>query len=150
MRTKSAQVADLATRQHGVISLPQLLAAGLSRDQVKRWVRAGRLHRLYRGVYAVGHTRLGPHGPWFAAVLACGPGAVLSHRSAAALWGIRRSASPRVEVIVPTRNGRRRRGKLAVHRMPLHPSEVTVCEGIPVTPPARTLLDLAAVVPRQA
>jgi hypothetical protein len=78
------RVAELSGRQWGVVALAQLRAAGLSDDAVQRRVRAGRLHRLHHGVYAVGHTVLKREGRWLAAVLACGDGAVLSHRSAAA------------------------------------------------------------------
>ena len=94
MRDKShthpvdAQIAAIAGRQHGVISLAQLNGFGLSRKAVSRRVRAGRLHRLHQGVYAVGHKRLTQRGRWMAAVLAGGDAAHLSHRSAGALWGI--------------------------------------------------------------
>jgi predicted transcriptional regulator of viral defense system len=79
-------VARVATRQHGIVSIRQLYTAGLSRDAVKRRVAAGRLHRLHHGVYAVGHAAIGNEGRWMAAVLASGPSAALSHRSAAELW----------------------------------------------------------------
>jgi predicted transcriptional regulator of viral defense system len=83
-----AAIAALATRQHGVVEYRQLLALGLSRQSIDHRVRAGRLHRIHRGVYAVGHRRLTQRGRWMAAVLAGGKAAVLSHRSAAALWEI--------------------------------------------------------------
>src|SRR5688500_4880303 len=90
MREKSANpdgaVAAIAARQHGVVTLTQLNQAGIDRSGVSRRLRAGRLHRIHRGVYAVGHRALSNHGRWMAAVLACGPGAVLSHRAAAELW----------------------------------------------------------------
>ena len=100
-----------------------------------------------RGVYAVGHRVVSRHGRWMATVLAAGPGAVLSHRSAAALWGLRATSS-RIEVTAP-RKLRPRKG-LHPHRAVLPGDERTIHEGIPVTTPARTLLDLAAVVDRQA
>src|SRR5918996_4736448 len=81
-----AAVAQLAARQHGCVALAQVRELGLSSTGVRSRVAAGKLHRLHRGVYAVGHPALPPRGLWMAAVLACGPGAVLSHRSAAALW----------------------------------------------------------------
>lgn len=81
-------IAALAGLQHGVVSLSQMLGAGLSRGAVKRRSAGGRLHRVHRGVYAVGHSCLTDHGRWMAAVLAAGPGTVLSHRSAGALWGL--------------------------------------------------------------
>ena len=79
-------LAELANRQWGVISIAQLEALGLGRSAVTRRVQAGRLHRIHRGVYAVGHRALRVEGRRLAAVLACGPGAVLSHVSAAAHW----------------------------------------------------------------
>src|SRR4051794_37707870 len=75
-------IGDLARGQHGIVSRKQLLAAGIDGDAIKRRVRAGRLHRLRPGVYAVGHTGITRRGRWMAAVLASGDGAVLSHRSA--------------------------------------------------------------------
>ena len=81
-------IARLAERQHGVIGYPQLRALGLSRQVIHHRVRKGRLHRIHRGVYAVGYPKLTPKGHRMAAVLAYGPDAVLSHRSAAAHWGI--------------------------------------------------------------
>ncbi len=82
-------IAAIAARQHGVITFEQLLKAGLSQSGISRRVKAGRLHRIHKGVYAVGHRGLSREGWWMAAVLACGQGAVLSHSSAAALWGMR-------------------------------------------------------------
>jgi very-short-patch-repair endonuclease len=144
------QIATLAGRQHGVVALTQLKAMGLSADAVKHRLRCRRLHRVHRGVYAVGHPALTREGRWLAAVLACGPPAVLSHRSAGALWGIRPSAAAAIDVTVPTRGGRRRREGIVVHRTTrLGEEEVTASLGIPVTTLARTLLDLAAVLPRR-
>lgn len=142
-------LAELAARQHGVISVRQLRALGLDRSAVDRRLVSGHLHRLHHGVYAVGHRSLTKHGRYLAAVLACGPRAVLSHRSAADLLGIRRTASPRIAVTVP-RSGVGVPG-VEVHRSSiLTPAVVTECDGIPVTSVARTLLDLAAVLfPRQ-
>jgi hypothetical protein len=101
-------------------------------------------------VYAVGHGAVGVDGRRLAAVLACGPPAVLSHRSAADLWGLRRSDAPRPEVTVPTRAGRAHRPAMTIHRSSMQPFEQTTTKRIPVTTPARTLLDLAEVVPRRA
>src|SRR5690606_7261596 len=81
-------VARIAARQHGVISVRQLHAAGLDSAAIARRVTRGLLHRIHRGVYAVGHRGLTARGRWKAATLACGEGAVLSHRSAAELWGM--------------------------------------------------------------
>ena len=99
---------------------------------------------VHRGVYAVGHSVLTRHGRWMAAVLAGGPGAVLSHASAAALWEIRYSASEYIDVTV-RRSGREKRAGLRIHRpRTLQPDEVTTKHRIPVTTPARTILDMAA------
>ncbi|MEA2289197.1 MAG: hypothetical protein QOD55_1194 [Solirubrobacteraceae bacterium] len=142
-------MAALAARQHGVVARGQLRALGLKGTAIAHRVRAGRLHRVHRGVYAVGHPVLGAHGRWMAAVLACGPTAALSHASAAALWEIRASAGSKIDVTVRTAGGRDRAG-LRIHRTPsLSPDETTVLHGIPVTTPARTLLDLAATLPRR-
>jgi predicted transcriptional regulator of viral defense system len=139
-----AQVAELARRQHGVVERQQLVALGLSLDAIDHRVECGRLLRLHRGVYAVGHRKLTGLGVWMAAVLAAGPGAVLSHRSAGALWGVRAWSGRRVEIAVPRR--RRVRDGLVLHETQLPEDERDEHEGIPVTTPARTLLDLAAVL----
>ena len=140
-------LAALAARQHGVVAHWQLMQAGLGRQAVKHRVRTGRLHRVQFGVYAVGHAALTWYGRCMAAVLSYGPGAVLSHRTAAALWEIRRSSSPIVEVTVAER-GRHARGGIRLHRVRgLHADDRAVHEGIPVTSVARTLLDFAEVAP---
>ena len=142
---------ELAGRQWGVVSRGQLAAIGLSARGVEEMLRTGRLIRLHRGVYAYGHDRLRIEGYWLAAVLACGPGAALSHRSGAALAEIRRSGSGLIDVTVPSRAGRIRRRGIRVHRSGrLRPEEVTDIHGIPVTTVARTLLDLADVLDLQA
>src|SRR4051794_35211666 len=97
------RIADLARDQHGVVSRRNLYEIGLTRDAIRHRLAGGRLHRLYWGVYAVGHTVLTREGHWIAAVLAAGPGAVLSHRSAAALWGIRPSGAIDVTLTRPQR-----------------------------------------------
>src|SRR3954469_17656036 len=86
-----ARISTVAGRQHAIITSAQLLAAGLSDSAISDRAKAGRLHRIHRGVYAVGHPHLSTEGRWMAAVLASGEGAVLSHTSAAELWGIRRA-----------------------------------------------------------
>jgi very-short-patch-repair endonuclease len=143
-RSLDGAIAALAFRQHGVVSRAQLLAAGLGVGAIDRRVAGGRLHPVHRGVFAVGHRVLSQRGRWMAAVLAGGDGAVLSYRSAAELWAIRSSARARVEITVPRH--RRGRPNVEYHRMVLPADEVTTEEGIPVTTPARTLFDLAAVV----
>jgi very-short-patch-repair endonuclease len=144
-------VAHLAERQHGVVASRQLAAIGISRNAISARAHAGRLHRVHRGVYAVGHPVLTVDGRRMAAVLAAGPGAVLSHASAAALWEIRPSAAARIDVSVRTPGGRAKRPGLRVHRAPtLRDDEITEHRGIRVTTPTRTLLDLAATLPRRA
>ena len=136
-------IAGLAERQHGVVSRPQLMAVGLGRGAIECRLARGRLHRVRQGVYAVGHPRLTQEGRWMAGVLAGGPGAVLSHRSAAAHLGLRPSQSA-VEVTVPRRL--RARHGLRFHYSRLPADEFTVHDGIPVTTPPRTLFDLAASI----
>jgi Protein of unknown function (DUF559) len=141
---KDLVIATLADAQHGVVARLQLLSAGLSGDDVDRRVRARRLRRLHRGVFAVGHRRLTVEGWWMAAVLACGPGAVLSHVSAAIAWELRRSVSGLIHVTVPTTAGRERRAGIRLHRSAtLTPRDVTEIRGVPVTSVARTIIDLS-------
>ncbi|MEA2235259.1 MAG: hypothetical protein QOD83_5075, partial [Solirubrobacteraceae bacterium] len=110
-----------------------------------------RLHRLHRGVYSVGHRALRSEAHRMAAVLACGPGAVLSHAAAGAHLQIRPSSAARIDVTVPARTGRRSRPGIRLHRSAsLPPEDVTVQDRIPVTTVARTLLDLADVLNDQA
>jgi very-short-patch-repair endonuclease len=145
------QIAALAAQQHGVVAARQLAAIGLPQRAVSHRTAAGRLHRVHRGVYAVGHPVLTRYGRWMAAVLAAGPGAALSHASAAALWEIRASNAMRTDVSVPRPSGRAKRARLRIHRAgALGSDEVTTHHGIPVTTPARTLLDLASSLPRRA
>jgi predicted transcriptional regulator of viral defense system len=141
----SREVLRLAERQHGVVSRQQLLDLGVGPQAVRHRWATGRLVRVRRGVYALGHRALRPQGRWMAAVLACGPGAVLSHGSAARLWGIR-PWSGDVEVTIATDRGRKVDDVIA-HRAEVSDWEVTTEDAIPVTTVARTLLDLAAVVP---
>jgi very-short-patch-repair endonuclease/predicted transcriptional regulator of viral defense system len=137
-------IATLSRRQHGVVSRRQLLELGMGRRAIGHRLERGRLHHVHRGVYAVGHDALSERGRWMAAVLAGGPGAVLSHRSAAALWRIAPSSRARTELGVPGRRGKR--PGIQFHETHLPTDEVTVHDGIPVTTVARTLLDLAVVV----
>ena len=128
-----------------MVSRAELLAAGLGQGGIEHRVRCGRLHLVHRGVYAVGHSKLTRLGAWRAAVLAGGPGAVLSHRSAAVLWELARGGAGRISVTVPTASGRRRRQGIRIHRAAtLAAEETTARDGIPVTTVARTLLDFAA------
>lgn len=139
-------LAEQALGQHGVLTLAQLEALGLSPRAIRHRAASGRLTRVHTGVYAIG--RPGCRGRWMATVLACGAGTMLSHRSAAALWGFA-DDGVRVDVTVPGRAGRSRAG-IEVHRgESLLPQDATVHDGIRCTTTARTLLDLAAVVDRR-
>jgi very-short-patch-repair endonuclease len=129
-----------------LVTLEQLRALGISADGAYQRAVAGRLHRVHEGVYAVGHALLTKDGRWMAAVLACGSGAVLSHRSAAALLGIREIDHSSVDVTAPNRRGRHPSG-IDAHRFSLPMSDWATVRGIPCTTAERTLLDLAAVVP---
>jgi hypothetical protein len=141
-------IARLAGRQHGRVARGQLIVLGLSDDVIDYRLARSRLHVVYRGVYALGHEAPTREGNWMAAVLAGGEGAVLSHRDAAALWGIRPSSRPRIDVTTP--RSRRPRPGIQFHRSSLPPDEVTTKDGIPVTTVPRTLFDLAAIMrPRQ-
>jgi very-short-patch-repair endonuclease len=144
-------IARLATGQHGVVARRQLEAVGLGRGAVAHRVAAGRLHRVHRGVYAVGHPVLTVNGCRMAAVLAAGPGAALSHASAAALWEIRPTSATLIDVSVPSPAGRGKRPGLRIHRAAsLRADELTEHRGIGVTTVARTLLDLAATLSPRA
>jgi very-short-patch-repair endonuclease len=141
-------VARIAGNQHGVVAARQLAAAGLPDYSVSRRVKAGRLHRLHRGVYAVGHTDLSFEGRCTAAVLAIGDPAVVSHRSAAAVWGMLQPHSGPISVTVPGDGGRRKRRGITIHRSSTLIAGVTTRRnGIAVTKPARTLRDLHRTVP---
>jgi predicted transcriptional regulator of viral defense system/very-short-patch-repair endonuclease len=136
-------LAELAERQHGVVSIRQLEAIGYRRPAITRATRSGRLHRIHRGVYAVGHANLTWDGRCLAAVLACAPNAVASHGSAAWLWGLLTSRPGTFHVTAPTR--RHPKPKLCVHFGRLTGEDRAVCNGIPVTSVPRTLLDCAAM-----
>ena len=141
-------ISEVAGRQHGVITTAQLREAGLSRDAVAKRARAGRLHRLHRGVYAVGHRALSPESHWMAAVLACGPGSALSHRSAAEHWMLLRRQSGLIQISVPCTSGRLQRRGIQLHRRTsLEPGDVIDRDEIPITTPARTIADLRGVIP---
>jgi predicted transcriptional regulator of viral defense system len=141
-------IGSLAARQHGVIALWQLLSIGLSARAVRDRVAAGRLHRIHRGVYAVGRPDVTIKGKWMAAVLACGEEAHLSHRSAATLHGLLNARAGRVHVTVPRRTTVARAG-ISVHRCTcLVPEDRTEVDGIACTSVPATLLGVAATAPR--
>ncbi|HXE44759.1 MAG TPA: type IV toxin-antitoxin system AbiEi family antitoxin domain-containing protein [Conexibacter sp.] len=143
-------MAALAGAQHGVVTRRQLRDLGLTSSMVEVRIETGLLIRLHRGVYAVGHRQLRAQGHWLAAVLACGPGAALSHREAAALHGLRPSSRGRIDVTTPRRLRDRRAGIDVHHATTLKARDVTNLEGIPVTTVERTLVDLANVVPQDS
>jgi hypothetical protein len=132
---------ELAVRQHGVVARRQLLELGFSRKAIEHRVASGRLHRVVRGVYAVGWPRLTRRRLWMTAVLASGEGAVLSHRSAAALWRIAPETRG-IEVSVARHAWLRRPGLRIRARAALSPRDLTTHQEIPVTTPVRTLVDL--------
>lgn len=143
-------IAKVAARQHGVLGVPQLEELGLSANAAQKRAAQARLHRIYRGVYALApRSLLAREGHWMAAVLAGPPGAVLSHRSAAALHRLRPHGSSRIELTVPALSARPREG-LRIHRSStLTATDTTKVDGIPCTTVARTLLDLATVLHRR-
>jgi putative AbiEi antitoxin of type IV toxin-antitoxin system/uncharacterized protein DUF559 len=151
MRRQSAnpdrEIAEVAALQYGVVSIAQLREAGLDKSAVKRRALAGRLHPVHRGVYAIGHLHLSVEARWMAAVLAYGTGAVLSHRAAAAAWRLLpdQPGAP-VDISVPNDTGKKIRRGIRLHRCPsLDPKAVTRHRRIPITTPARTVLDLSRV-----
>lgn len=140
----TARLVALAVGQHAVLAIWQLPVLGVSRWSVYRRAEAGLLHRQYPGVYAVGHARLTLHGRWMAAVLACGPRALLSHSAAAALWDLRGASWGPIDVTAP---GKRRLPGIRSHVSRSAPR--AVLDGIPVTTLERTILDEAERLGRQ-
>jgi len=153
--TRDSRIAEIAKKQYGVVSLDQLRRLGLSSKAVRSRVDAGRLHRVHRGVYAVGHLALSFEGRCMAAVLAVGrgsarPGSILdhwgaavSHRSAAVLWELLPIADDSVDLVVAGVGGRARRDGIRLHRSrTLVVGDVTLRQAVPVTTPARTIADL--------
>jgi very-short-patch-repair endonuclease/predicted transcriptional regulator of viral defense system len=154
-----ARIAEIAAKQHGVVSVDQLRRLGCSQDSIKRRIAAGHFHRIHRGVYAVGHSALSAEGQWLAAVLALGRSsheggsvlehwrAAISHRSALLLWGLLPASQAPYDVIVAGNGGRARRVGIRVHRsLTLVPGDVTLHRGIPVTTPGRTIADLRGAI----
>ena len=139
-------LAELARAQWGVVSLAQLDAVGIGPRAAQRRAQAGKLRRVHRGVYAVGGAVLPREGRWLAAVMACGPGAVLSHVSAAVHWNLLQYEPARPEVTAPA--SRKGVPGIRLHRShSLDAQDTTDHQGIPTTTLARTLLDIAAQVP---
>jgi very-short-patch-repair endonuclease len=136
------RVAEVARRQYGVISWQQLRQMGLTKREIDHRLTIGRLHSIHQEVYSVGHRVVPREGRWLAAVLASGPGAVLSHWSAAALWMIR--PNNRSLIDVTTSHKSRSWDGIKRHHKALPADEVTVRDGIPATSVPRTIFDLAA------
>lgn len=136
-------VAVLAGEQHGVVAVWQLIELGLTRRQIERRVEAGWLHRVFRGVYSVGHPAGTAEAREMAAVLACGDGAVLSHWTAGVRWQLIRPAHGPIHVSAPA--DRKAQRGVFTHKAQLQPQDRTQRDGIPITSVPRTLLDLAAV-----
>jgi predicted transcriptional regulator of viral defense system len=142
-------LANLAARQHGVVARRQLLKLGFGEGAIDHRLLTGRLHAVHQGIHAVGHTALTREGFLMAAVLACGEGAVLSHRNAAELWGVGSAARSDIDVTTVSRGRKPRRG-IAPHQVRrLHRADRTIRDGIPVTTLARTFLDNAEVLNRR-
>ncbi len=135
-----ARIARLAGRQHGIVSLNQLHVVGLDKHAIARRVSSGRLHRVGRGVYAVGHTALSREAQFLVAVLTAGRDAALSHLACAELCGVWRWRASLIDVVVPAQ--RRVMSQARIHRTTLHPDDVTVHKGIPCTTIARLVVDL--------
>jgi hypothetical protein len=129
-----------------VVARTQLIEAGISARAIQQRLSSGHLHQMFRGVYAVGSPNVTQDGRWMAAVLAAGPNAALSHRSAAALWSLRPVPNAPIEVIVAGGSRSRRRGLITHRSSCLTAEDLTRRRGIPVTTPARTLVDLATRV----
>lgn len=147
-RTIDAALAEVAASQHGVVTKDQLRRLGLSDGAIAERVASGRLHRCHPGVFAVGHPGVSRDGRRMAVVLACGPGAALSHTTAAVVWGLRGGGVTHWHVVAPGMSGGRRgpRGATVHRTLDLAPQDVATVAGVPVTSVARTLVDLAGVV----
>lgn len=145
-RDRERMLAVLADRQHGVVARPQLLALGFGRGAIAHRVDRRRLYRIHRGVYAPGRPVSTPRGRWLAAVFACGGDAVLSHGSAAALWGLKRAVEAHPHVLVTHMRAPGPAGVIVHRTRSLPGSQRTARDRIPITTVARTLLDLAAIV----
>ena len=136
----------VAGRDKGIVSTAELRECGLSRDAISHRARNGRLHRMHRGVYAVGYTALTPEAVWMAAVKACGETALLTHYAGSAHWGFVEWDERRPEVTVRTPSLPRHPGIRVHQSRTIERRDWMIRDGIPVTSPARTLLDLAGIV----
>lgn len=146
-QTVDEKIAKLASRQRGYVGRPQLLRLGLGPEAIRYRVRIGRLIPVYLGIYAVGHVPTLPQDRAAGALLACGEGAVLSHSSAAAVWGIFKRWESPFEVTAASCHQRR---GIRVHRAALTRRDATTQAGLRVTSPARTILDMAPRMTKKA
>jgi very-short-patch-repair endonuclease len=142
VRTVETVVARIASRSHGVVTRRQLLATGVSEDEIDHRIAAGALLREHRGVYRVGHRAPSVEARYLAAVLACGDGALLSGQAAGHLWGLLKGAAPPPEVTAPTE--RRIAGVRTRRTRKIDPADATTWRGIPITTVPFTLVALAA------
>ncbi len=141
--TRDERIAAIAELQHGHVSREQLRAVGVSDTGIARLIGAGRLLRVHPSVYVVRPAVLVPRGREAAALLSCGPNALLSHSTAASLWNLCGPVDGPVEVTITRRRHRHTAGICAHRAAGLLPRDVRVQQGLPVTSPARTLLDRA-------
>jgi Protein of unknown function (DUF559) len=142
-RDATRLIRELAERQHGVVARRQLIECGVGEWLNQGRAEAGLLIPMFQGVFALGHQRISRQGWWMAAVLASGPGAVLSHGSAMALWAMRGSHGP-TEVLRHSGGPRYKRSEIRLHQTRSLPDDhITEEQGIPVTTVERTLLDMA-------
>jgi very-short-patch-repair endonuclease len=144
-RVKDEEMARLAQRQHGVVARRQLLELGMSARAIERRLQRGQLHEVFRGVYVFGARRISRKGRWMAAVVVSGERAVLSHHSAGRLWRLVPPADEWIDVTSPPGRVIRRKGIIS-HESEIWDDERSVVDGIPVTSPFRTVIDLAAVL----
>ena len=142
MRPSAISVARIAGGQYGRITFVQLLAAGVDRDRIRRWVADGRLRREHTGVFTLGHPDSSARGIYLSAALAAGDGAVVSHLAVAHVLRLVRGRPPAPEVTIPA-GGCRKRPGIRIHRSRLHPFDTADLDGIPITTVPRALLDLA-------
>lgn len=148
LQDADALVRELAAAQHWVVTHGQLRALGIGPDSIRHRVKTGHLYPVYREIYAVGRPALERKGRWLAAVLACGDEALLSHRSAAVLWGLVRSSVERdIEIVMPDTMLRCRPGLHVHRRADLGAQHRREVDGVPVTDPVSTLVDLASCTP---
>jgi very-short-patch-repair endonuclease len=150
MRTQSSTrradliIAALAAHQHGVVARRVLLREGVTSDQIKHRLASGRLHAIHRGVYLVGHAVPTEHGRNMAALLACGSAAILSHRSAAALWELLPYPASALACVTFPSELRAKRPGLRIRRATIPQRDIRRRARMPLTSPPRTILDLAA------